>query len=68
MKAHDLMKALKLEIEEISDAEDRSISECMLVVISAAKVGADLDRLVEHTGYCRDFIEAISRRMRGARL
>jgi len=68
MKAHDLMKALKLEIEEISDAEDRSISECMLVVISAAKVGADVDRLVEHTGYRRDFIEAISRRMRAARL
>jgi hypothetical protein len=68
MKTDDLIKALRLEIEEISDAEDRSISECMLVVISAAKVGADVDRLVEHTGYRRDFIEAISRRMRAARL
>ena len=29
------MKALRPEIEEISDAEDRGISECMVVVISA---------------------------------
>jgi hypothetical protein len=38
VKAHELMKALRLEIEEISDAEDRSISECMVVVISALLV------------------------------
>jgi hypothetical protein len=58
MKAHDLVKALRPEIEEISDAEDRSIAECMLVVISAAKVGADVDRLVEHTGYRRGVANA----------
>jgi hypothetical protein len=62
------MKKLRLEIAEISDADDRSISECMLVVISAAKVGADVDRLIEYTGLRKDLIEVISRRMRAARL
>jgi hypothetical protein len=38
VKAHELMKALRLEIEEISDAEDRSISECMAVVLSSSFV------------------------------
>lgn len=67
-KDGDSMKALRMEIEEISDADDRSISECMVVVISAAKVGADVDRLVEYTGLRRDLIEVISHRMRAARL
>jgi hypothetical protein len=48
LKAGDLMKILRLETEEISAADDKSIAECMLVVIPAAKVGADVDRLVEH--------------------
>jgi hypothetical protein len=68
MKAGDSMKELRLEIEEITDADDRSISECTLVVISAAKVGADVDRLVENTGLRRDLVEAISHRMRAAKL
>lgn len=66
--ASDLLKVLRLKIEKISDADDRKIAECMVVVISALEVGADVDRLVEYTGYGRDFIEAISRRMRAARL
>ncbi len=40
----------------------------MVVVISALEVGPDVDRLVEYTGYVKDFIEAISHRMRAARL
>ena len=66
--ASDLLNVLRLEIEKISDAGDRNIAECMVVVTSALEVGPDVDRLVEYTGYGRDFIEVISRRMRAARL
>lgn len=66
--ASDLLKILRLGIEKISDAEHRNIAQCMVVVISAVEVGADIDRVVEHTGYGRDFIEAISHRMRAAKL
>ena len=40
----------------------------MLVVMVALEVGANVDRLVERTGYNRDFIENISLRMRKAGL
>jgi hypothetical protein len=64
----DLLKVLKREIKNSRSAEDRRISECMVVVMSALAVGADVDRLVEHTGHPRDFIESISARMRKAGL
>jgi hypothetical protein len=44
------------------------LSNRLVVVISALEVGADVDRLIEYTGYGREFIEAISRRMRAAGL
>jgi len=65
---NDLLTSLKSGIEKISDAEHRNTSECMVVVISALKVGADVDRLIEYTGYSKDFVESISRRMRAAGL
>ncbi len=75
MRAHkrsdrkdSLLEALKDAVENIRDAKDKRTSECMVVLVAAREVGADVDRLVEHTGYPRDFIETISRRMRRARL
>jgi hypothetical protein len=59
---------LRRAVEEMRDPEDKAITECMLVVIAALEVGANVDRLVQNTGYERDFIEGISVRMRKAAL
>jgi hypothetical protein len=67
-RKHGLLEVLKDAIENISDAKDKRTSECMVVMVAALEVGADVDRLVEYTGYPREFIETISRRMRRARL
>jgi hypothetical protein len=63
-----LLEVLKEAVENIRDAKDKRTSECMAVLVAALEVGADVDRLADHTGYPRDFIETISRRMRQARL
>lgn len=65
---NDALTELKREVESIKDPENRSISEHMIVVMAALGVGANLDRLVELTGYSREFIEGISFRMRKAGL
>lgn len=62
------LEALKRAIENTKDADDKRTSQCMLVLLSALGEGADVDRLVEYTGYPREFIETISRRMRRAQL
>ena len=62
------LEALKRAIENIKDADDKRTSQCMVVLLSALGEGADVDRLVEYTGYPREFIETISRRMRRAQL
>jgi len=66
VQASESLKGLKCKIGKIRNDEDRRISECMVVVLSALDVGADVDRLVERTGYSREFIESISVRMREA--
>ena len=40
----------------------------MLILIAAFEVGTDVDQIVEYTGYPREFIEAVSQRMRSADL
>jgi len=53
---------------KIKNPMHKEIFEHMLVVNSAIEVSADIDALVEQTGYSRKFIEGISIRMREARL
>jgi hypothetical protein len=62
------LRELKRAVEEMRDPEDREINECMLIVIAALQVGANVKRLVELTGYNRDCIRSISLRMRKAAL
>lgn len=62
------LEELKRLIEKTQDLEHRQISECMVILLSALEVGADADRLTQRTGCQREFIEAISRRMRQAGL
>jgi hypothetical protein len=66
--ANDSLKLLKAEIEKISDPDAQTIAQCMVVVLSALEVGADIGSLVKRTGYSKDFVEGISRRMRAAGL
>jgi hypothetical protein len=65
---NETLKTFKRLIKEMKDAKDKLTTQCMLILISALEVGANVDRLVEHTGYPREFIEAISLRMRNAGL
>ena len=60
----ETLGSFKRLIEEMKDAEHKLTAECMLILISTLEVGANVARLVEHTGYPREFIEAISLRMR----
>jgi hypothetical protein len=62
------LEGLKSAIEEMRNPQDKLASQCMVVLLLAIAVGADVDRLTEETGYPRDFIEAISSRMRKAGL
>lgn len=62
------LRELKRAVEAVKDPEQKEMNECMLVVIVALEVGANVDRLVERTGYTRDFIESILLRMRKAGL
>jgi hypothetical protein len=62
------LKELKRAVEAMKDPEQKEVTECMLVVMAALEVGANVDRLIERTGYKRDFIESISLRMRKAGL
>ena len=62
-KKRSSLRELKRAVEAMKDPEQKEITECMLVVMVAVEVGANVDRLVERTGYNRDFIENISLRM-----
>jgi hypothetical protein len=55
-------------LKKVRDDDHKLTAKCMRVMTSALDVGADIDRLVKATGYSRDFIEAISQRMRAAGL
>ena len=59
----DLLLDLRSLAENIPDPEDKLMTECMVVLISALAVGTNVDRLVKQTGYPRKLIEAISIRM-----
>jgi hypothetical protein len=62
------LRELQRAVEEMRNPEHKSITEHMIVVMAALEVGANVGRLVERTGYQRDFIESISLRMRKATL
>ena len=62
------LRELKRVVEEMRNPKDKEINECMIIVIVALEVGANVNRLVERTGYKRDFIRSISLRMRKAAL
>ena len=62
------LKDLKSAIEKMDNPQDKLTAQCMVVLLSALGVGADVDRLTKETGYPRDFIDSISRRMREAGL
>jgi hypothetical protein len=64
----ELLRSLKQSIEDLEDGNDKVISKCLLILLAAVEVGADVDRIVEYTGYPREFIEAVSQRMRAADL
>jgi hypothetical protein len=52
----------------MEDGKDKLITKCMLILIASLGVGADVDRLTKYTGHPREFIEAVSQRMRNADL
>ena len=64
----ELFRSLKQSIEGMKDGKDKLITKCMLILIASLEVGADVDRIVEYTSYPREFIEAVSQRMRAADL
>ena len=64
----ETLRALQRLVNDMKDGEVKLTTECMVILISALEVGADVDRLVEHTGHPRELIEAISERMRRAGL
>ena len=64
----ELLRSLKQSIEDLEDGKDKLISNCLLILLASLEVGADVDRIVEYTGYPREFIEAVSQRMRAADL
>ena len=64
----ELLRSLKQSIEVMEDGKDKLIAKCMVILIASLGVGADVDRLVEYTGYPREFIESVSQRMRNADL
>jgi len=64
----ETLRTLKRLTKEMKDSKDKPTTQCMLILISALEVGANVERLVEHTGYPREFIDAISLRMRNAGL
>ncbi|HLY62804.1 MAG TPA: hypothetical protein VKV95_18830 [Terriglobia bacterium] len=64
----DVLRRLKRLIESEKDANEKLIYQSWLILHSAKEVGANIERLVEHTGCPRELVEAISRRMRDADL
>ena len=64
----ELLRSLKQSIEDLEEGKDKVISKCLLILLASVEVGADVDRIVEYTGYLREFIEAVSQRMRAADL
>ena len=64
----EILDDLKSEIIKMKDPQDKLTAQCMVVLLSAVGVGADVDRLIEQTGYPRYFIDCISLRMRKAGL
>ena len=64
----ELLRSLKQSIEVMEDGKDKLIAKCMVILLASVEVGADVDRLVEYTGYPREFIESVSQRMRNADL
>jgi hypothetical protein len=64
----ELLRHLKQLIEATENGKDKLITKCMLILIASLGVGADVDQLVEYTGYPRELIEAVSQRMRNADL
>src|ERR1051326_4014348 len=63
-----IVKDLKLAVRQATDPEELLDAQCKLVLFSARDVGADVDRLISHTGCPRAVVEAISDRMRQAGL
>jgi hypothetical protein len=59
---------LKEELQLITDSDEKQTKECLIVVLSAILLGTDVDTLVQHTGYSRDFMEVVSYRMRVANI
>jgi len=62
------LRHIKQLAGDITAPKEKLTTQCMLILFSALEVGADVDRLVERTGYSRELIEAISVRMRKAGL
>lgn len=52
----------------MSDNEDKTISETMLVLVAALELGAVVDLLAKQTGLPNEFISAIAQGMRKAGL
>lgn len=67
-RAQQFGKNFKQLTSKIKNPMHKEIFEHMLVVNSAIEVSADIDALVEHTGYSPKLIEGISIRTRDARL
>ncbi len=65
---NDPLTELKREVESMTDPENKSITQHMIVVMATLEGGANSDRLVKRTGYSREFIERIEFRMRKAGL
>jgi hypothetical protein len=65
---NDPLRELKREVEAMQDSQNKSTNEHMIVLMAALEVGANVDRLVERTGYNKTFIEGIEFRMRKAGL
>ena len=57
------MSELERKIRRISDGRDQQISRAMAVLVVSLKIGPNADRLAQCTGYSREFVGALIKRM-----
>ncbi|MGA7755743.1 MAG: hypothetical protein WCB05_23135 [Candidatus Sulfotelmatobacter sp.] len=54
---------LKATVEAIADPEDRETSRALTILVSSLDVGADVERLSQHTGFSKEVVQQIADHM-----
>jgi hypothetical protein len=54
---------LTASVEAIADPEDRQTGRALAILITSLEVGADVQRLSEHTGFPIEIVQKIADRM-----